>query len=185
MNSIATDVFATIYLENYTVDDTENYSLSVRLAPRYNHNGPIFTYISQKLKTIPGQKYELSYYLANADDEPNENVFQTYVGGKLIDQKVNVGFQNFTKYTYYFVAKSRTTELKFASKQRSYWYNLDNVSVVPVDKFSKNEISKPEPKEIALGPLMSPVPILPMCMASIIKGILWDFSTMARKDVVL
>ncbi|MDF5709172.1 MAG: hypothetical protein PUP90_16290 [Nostoc sp. S4] len=145
LNSIASDVFATTFLENYTVDDAENYSLSVRLAPRYDDNGPIFTYISQKLKTVPGQKYQLSYYLANADDDPNENVFQTYVGGKLIEQKVNVGFQGFTKYTYYFVAKSRTTELKFASKQRSYWYNLDNVSVVPVNKFSKNEISKPEP----------------------------------------
>ncbi|MEH2189916.1 MAG: hypothetical protein V7K64_27665 [Nostoc sp.] len=144
-NSTAADVATTIFLENYTVDNAENYSLSVRLAPRYDDNGPIFTYISQKLKTIPGRQYELSYYLANADDDPNKNVFQTYVGGKLIDEKVNVGFQGFTKYTYYFVAKSRTTELKFDSKQRSYWYNLDNVSVVPVNKLSKNEISKPEP----------------------------------------
>nr|MDZ8016458.1 hypothetical protein [Nostoc sp. ZfuVER08] len=143
-NSIAGDIAATTFLENYTVDNAENYSLSVRLAPRYDEKGPIFTYISQNLKTIPGQKYELSYYLANTDDDPNQNVFQTYVGGKLIDQKINVPFQGFTKYTYYFVANSRTTELKFASKQRSYWYNLDNVSVVPVNKLSKTEVSKPE-----------------------------------------
>ncbi|BAY99921.1 hypothetical protein NIES37_39040 [Tolypothrix tenuis PCC 7101] len=143
-NSIAQDISATTFLENYTVDDAENYSLSVRLAPRYDDNGPTFTYISQKLKTVPGQRYELIYYLANTDDGPNDNVFQTYVGGQLIDEKVNVPFQGFTKYTYYFVAKSRTTELKFASKQRSYWYNLDNVSVVPVNKLSKTEIFQPE-----------------------------------------
>ncbi|WP_206757627.1 hypothetical protein [Nostoc sp. FACHB-110] len=143
-NSVAKNVSSTTSLDNYTVDDAENYSLSVFIGPNYDDNGPTFTYISQKLKTIPGQKYELSYYLANTDDEASSNIFQTYVGGQLIDEKVNLPFQGFTKYTYYFVAKSRTTELKFASKQRSYWYNLDNVSVTPVNKFIKNEVSPPE-----------------------------------------
>ncbi|RCJ22003.1 hypothetical protein A6770_05100 [Nostoc minutum NIES-26] len=122
-NSEFADTYYTTYLDNYTVDNAEDKSLSVRFGASTD-----FTYISQDLKTVAGQKYQLNYYLANIDEE-NLNEFETYVGGQLLDRKINVPFQGFTPYTYDFVATSDLTQLKFASKQGKAWYNLDNVSV--------------------------------------------------------
>ncbi|MBH8577304.1 hypothetical protein I8752_30930 [Nostocaceae cyanobacterium CENA369] len=143
-NSESDETYYTTYLDNYTVDGAENNSLSVRIAAHREDSPegsiPVFTYISQNLNTIVGQTYELSYNLANIDED-NSNEFQTYVGGKLIDDRVNVPWQQFnidpTLSTFNFVATSNVTELKFAGKQRSAWFNIDNVSVrsVPEPSF--------------------------------------------------
>lgn len=142
-NSTQNDTFYTTYLDNYTVDNAENYSLSARLAA-----SPDFTYISQNLNTQKHKKYQLTYYLANIDEE-GQNTFRTYIGGNLVDEKSQVAYQDFTKYTLDFTATSEITELKFASHQLKAWYNLDNVSVVRIDDGDEQSISVPEPSIMA------------------------------------
>ncbi|MBH8577303.1 DUF642 domain-containing protein [Nostocaceae cyanobacterium CENA369] len=139
-NSESGNAYYTNYLDNYTVDNAENNSLSVRFGASSD-----FTFLSQILKTKKNKEYQLTYYLANVDED-NTNTFRTYVGGQLLDEKINVPFQGFTEYTYNFVATSKQTELKFASKQGSAWYNLDNVSVFRVkDKNQKFALASVEP----------------------------------------
>ncbi|MBD2450159.1 PEP-CTERM sorting domain-containing protein [Nostoc sp. FACHB-152] len=144
-NSTQNESLYTNFLDNYTVDDADQSSLSVRLAA-YR---PDFTYISQNLNTVIGQKYKLSYYLANSDEDQN-NTFRTYVGGNLLAEQVNLPLQDFQKYEYDFVATSNFTELKFSSYQFYAWYNLDNVNVTPV----------PEPSMIAGIGVLVLIPIL-------------------------
>ncbi|MEH2179324.1 DUF642 domain-containing protein [Nostoc sp.] len=91
------------------------------------------SYVSQTLSTQPGQKYELSYYLASTDEAPNlDNQFQTFVGGnKLFDQK-DISFQPYTQYKFNFTADAASTELKFGNWDKYEFLYLDNVSVKPV-----------------------------------------------------
>ncbi|QLE55685.1 PEP-CTERM sorting domain-containing protein [Nostoc sp. TCL26-01] len=142
-NSTQNETFYTTYLENYTVDREADLSRSVRMAAF-----PDFTYISQNLNTKKNQKYQLTYYLANSDEE-DLSVFRTYIGGNLVDEKPHVPFQDFTKYTLNFTATSAITELKFAAHQRKAWYNLDNVSVVRIDDGDEQSTSVPEPSIMA------------------------------------
>ncbi|MEH2389627.1 MAG: PEP-CTERM sorting domain-containing protein [Nostoc sp.] len=91
------------------------------------------SYISQTLSTQPGQKYELSYYLASTD-EPSDlnNQFQTFIGGKNIFDQKNISFQPYTPYKFNFTADTLSTELKFGSVDRHSFLYLDNVSVKSV-----------------------------------------------------
>jgi len=91
------------------------------------------SYISQTLSTQPGQKYELSYYLASTD-EPSDlnNQFQTFIGGKNIFDQKNISFQPYTAYKFNFTADTLSTELKFGSVDRRSFLYLDNVSVKSV-----------------------------------------------------
>ena len=98
------------------------------------------SYISQTLSTEPGQKYELSYYLASIAEAPDlDNQFQAFVGGnKIFDQK-NISFQPYTLYKFDFTADASATELRFGNVDRYAFLYLDNVSVNPI----------PEPSNIA------------------------------------
>lgn len=142
-NSTQNDIFYTTYLENYTVDRESDFSRSVRMAASAD-----FTYISQVLNTKKNNKYRLTYYLANSDEE-NLSTFRTYIGGNLVEEKSDIPFQDFTKYTLDFRATSKTTELKFASWQQKAWYNIDNISVVRIDDDDEQSTSVPEPSIIA------------------------------------
>jgi hypothetical protein len=142
-NSTQNDTFYTSYLDNFTLDREGDLSRSFRMAA-----SPDFTYISQNLNTKKHKKYELTYYLANIDEDA-QNTFQTYIGGNLVDEKYQLPFQDFTKYTINFTATSKITELKFASHQLKAWYNLDNVSVVRIDDGNEQSTSVPEPSIIA------------------------------------
>lgn len=116
-------------LENYA--NSGNQSVHLGYTPDNE-----FAYLSQTLNTVIGEEYELSYYLASAEEAPRlGNVFQTYISGNLIDEKINVSLQPeqpFVRYSYKFVATSETTELKFATQVQYDWLNLDDVSVKPV-----------------------------------------------------
>jgi hypothetical protein len=91
------------------------------------------SYISQTLSTQPGQKYELSYYLASIAEFPDlDNQFQTFIdGNKIFDQK-NISFQPYTPYKFNFTADASSTELKFGNVDKYAFLYLDNVSVKPV-----------------------------------------------------
>lgn len=128
-------------------DRLDNYAntglLSLRLAATPKSGGIAF--LSQILNTVIGQEYILSYFLASVEEAPRlGNVFQTFVGGNLIDTKTDVSFQPFTKYEYNFVATSATTELKFGSQVRYDYLNLDDVKVKAVKPLNSVQ-SVPEP----------------------------------------
>ncbi|MEH2288132.1 DUF642 domain-containing protein [Nostoc sp.] len=91
------------------------------------------SHISQTLSTLPGQQYELSYYLASIDEAPDlDNQFQTFVGGNKISDLEDIYFQPYTQYKFNFTADSSSTELKFGDWDRYGFLYLDNVSVKPV-----------------------------------------------------
>ncbi|MEH2449252.1 MAG: hypothetical protein V7K18_26765 [Nostoc sp.] len=91
------------------------------------------SYISQTLFTQPGQKYELSYYLASIAEAPDlDNEFQTFVGGKNIFDQKNISFQPYTPYKFDFTADTSSTELKFGSVDKYAFLYLDDVSVKSV-----------------------------------------------------
>lgn len=142
-NSTQNETFYTTYLENYTVDRESDYSRSVRMAASAD-----FTYISQNLNTKKNQRYRLTYYLANSDEE-NLSTFRTYIGGNLVEERSDIPFQDFTQYTLDFIATSKITELKFASLQQKAWYNIDNISVVRINDDGQQSTSVPEPSIMA------------------------------------
>lgn len=126
-------------------DRLDNYAntglLSLRLAGTPQSGGTAF--LSQILDTVVGEEYKLSYFLASVEEAPRlQNLFQTFVGGNLIDTKTNVSYQPFTKYEYNFVAASTSTELKFGSQVRYDYLNLDDVKVKAVNApFSASRIA--------------------------------------------
>ncbi|WP_341526800.1 PEP-CTERM sorting domain-containing protein [Nostoc sp. UHCC 0302] len=103
-----------------------------------------FGYISQNLNTIPGQQYELNYYLKTQDQaELVDNKFQTFLGGEKISEVTNLldkpfdftppyDYTTYTQYAYKFLATSESTELKFGYRNPIGFFFLDDVSVKPV-----------------------------------------------------
>lgn len=145
INSTQNDLFYTNYLENFTVDNADKGSLGVRLGASVGY----YTYIAQNLYTDEGQRYRLTYYLANIDDE-FANSLRVYAGEQLIDEKTNLPFSSpYVKYTVDFTATAGITQLKFASQQRYAWWNLDNVSVVELEDDDEQSTSVPEPSVMA------------------------------------
>lgn len=91
------------------------------------------SYISQFLTTEPGQKYELTYYLASIAEEPDlDNQFQTFVNGNKIFDQEDISYQPYTQYKFNFTADSSSTELKFGYVEKYAFLYLDSVIVKPV-----------------------------------------------------
>jgi hypothetical protein len=90
--------------------------------------GPIGSlgYISQTLRTDPGQCYRLDFYLAN-DGEPNQ--FQVYWDGALAFDALNLPGQDYRKYSFDFTASGAGTPLTFGFRNDPSWLRLDDVSV--------------------------------------------------------
>ncbi|MHC5758584.1 DUF642 domain-containing protein [Nostoc sp.] len=110
------------------------------------------SYISQTLSTQPGQKYELSYYLASTDEAPDlDNQFQTFVSGKSIFDQKNISFQPYTPYKFNFTADTLSTELKFGSVDKHAFLYLDDVSVKSVSESLDDVSVKSVPEPSAIG----------------------------------
>ena len=106
------------------------------------------SYISQNIPTIPGKYYQLTYYLASGDSAPYiNNEFQTFVGGKLIDDEENLTGSLYKKYQFTFQASEESTELKFGSQTRYHFLYLADISVKEVPEPSADvtvkEVSAP------------------------------------------
>lgn len=97
--------------------------------------------LSQAIPTTVGQRYELSYFLANSDTTGN-NSFETVVGGNIVFPQQALPAQNYTLYTFPFAAtsNSNSTDLEFVSQNTTAFFFLDDISVVPA--------SVPEPSEL-------------------------------------
>jgi hypothetical protein len=90
--------------------------------------------LEQTLSTIAGQSYSLTYELAHADSDA-ENDFSASWGGVTIpgSQLVNdITEFNYTEYSFIVTAASSSTVLAFAGREVPSWYELDNVVVTPV-----------------------------------------------------
>ncbi|MEH1873982.1 DUF642 domain-containing protein [Nostoc sp.] len=88
------------------------------------------SYISQTIPTVPGKHYQLTYYLASTEEAPDlNNKFKVFISGKKVDVKNNISFQAYTQYTLPFIAKGRSTQIKFGSKAKYAFLYLDDVSV--------------------------------------------------------
>ncbi|MHC5717970.1 MAG: DUF642 domain-containing protein [Nostoc sp.] len=88
------------------------------------------SYISQIIHTVPGQHYQLTYYLASTEEAPDlKNKFKVFIAGKKVSVKNNTPFQPYTQYRLDFKAKGRSTEIKFGSFAKYAFLYLDDVSV--------------------------------------------------------
>ena len=112
----------------------------------YAFFGPVGSngFLTQTLSTIAGGLYQLSYWLQVTDDNQSpSNSFSTTVGNNVLFSNVNLSVQNFTQYTYNFVAASNQTTLQFAFRNDPAYFNLDDVSV-------NERANVPEPATTAL-----------------------------------
>jgi len=84
--------------------------------------------LSQTVATIPGESYNLSYYLIGAG---GSNEFIASVNGNTLIDQINSYSFPYTFFSFGFTAGSSPTEIAFLSQQE-YGAHLDDVSVAPV-----------------------------------------------------
>jgi hypothetical protein len=102
--------------------------------------------LQQVLTTVPGETYTITYELAHADSD-SENDFSASWNGTVIPGSVlvNASAFDYTLYSFTEVATSTTTTLAFAGREVPSWYDLDNVSVTGTS-------AVPEPGYLAILP---------------------------------
>ena len=104
----------------------ENYA---NLAPEVGQTG----LLTQNLTTTAGQRYTLSFYLAN-DSEVPTNFFRAVVSGTELYTTSSPPFPSDGSYvlvTASFTANTSTTTLEFQYRHDDDFWRLDDVSVVP------------------------------------------------------
>jgi hypothetical protein len=94
--------------------------------------GPSDDSISQTLTTVPGQSYSISFWLAQPTQDlvpnPRPNDFSAYWGGTQLLSPHNVGYFDYTQYTYFQTASASSTILQFNGFTQAA-FRLDDVSV--------------------------------------------------------
>jgi uncharacterized repeat protein (TIGR03803 family) len=86
-------------------------------------------YLSQKLSTIPGKSYFLSFWLDNPFGDPGE--FVVSWNGKMLLDEVNPVANDWTNIQFVVSATGTNTVLQFGFEDDGYYYfGLDDVSVV-------------------------------------------------------
>ena len=130
-----------IRIDNFPAPEFGNQGLSIG-----SFLGP--AYISQNLDTTIGQNYNLSFYLGTDEDGTDvDNIFQAFVDGNKIFEKINsenaVGVP-FTRYESNFSATKSSTELKLGGRARYGFLYLDAISVKP-------NVSRSVPEPSVLG----------------------------------
>ena len=101
--------------------------------------------ISQSIATTPGQSYDISFWLANLDQE-NDNDFSAYFDGNqllsLSDYDPHFRYQHFT---YTIVASGTSANVEFDGFNFDSYWALDDISVTPTPQ---NAV--PEPASMML-----------------------------------
>jgi len=91
------------------------------------------TDLSQTLATVAGQTYELSYWLQVRTSTPPNDEFIATIGDQTLFSGTNLPETNdYTEYSYVFVALSDSTTLTFTSYDPPSYFYLDDVSVTAV-----------------------------------------------------
>jgi hypothetical protein len=99
--------------------------------------------LSQVLSTVAGDSYVLDFWLAHEGNN-NENDFSASFGGTTVLSLANQAEFGYTEFTFTVTASGPSTTLTFAGREVPGWYDLDNVSVDPVNA------STPEPAGVML-----------------------------------
>jgi len=92
--------------------------------------GPIGSlgFIWQDLTTVPGETYDLTFWLHSRSSGTNE--YQVYWGGVLLTDIINSPSFPYTEISFgNLTASSSSTELKFGFRNDPSWFDLDDVSV--------------------------------------------------------
>ncbi len=103
--------------------------------------------ITQTLVTIPGQTYELSFWLrhgSGSDSSEPDNQWLVSWGGAQLDGKVGAQSFDWTQYVHDVVASGSATDLSFGFYDPVARYILDDINVIP-----KNN-DTPEPASMLL-----------------------------------
>jgi hypothetical protein len=108
--------------------------------PPYNHTGrfgaqfgPVGSLgsISQTIRTVPGQRYILSFWLDNPFGGTGTE-FKTIWNGSTLTDQVDAPATGWTDYHYTVTATSTTTALEFDFRQDPAYWGFDDVSVSPI-----------------------------------------------------
>ncbi len=92
--------------------------------------GPFDTlgYLSQNVATVPGETYEISWWLSVSDDL-SENRFLVSFGGALLFDQTNMAPAPWTKHTFTVTATVDTATLQFGFANSPGFFFLDDVDV--------------------------------------------------------
>ncbi len=87
--------------------------------------------LSQTFATLMGSTYALTYWLASDEWLGNSapNHFSSHIGNMTLFSQIDMPVQDYTQYTYSFVATSLATALKFEFGNDPAYFYLDKVSV--------------------------------------------------------
>jgi hypothetical protein len=86
--------------------------------------------LSQILTTTPGQSYTISFELALASTD-SQNDFSAFFGSNQLYSLTNGSSFGYTLLSFTSTATSASTTLSFNGREVPSWYDLDNVDVEP------------------------------------------------------
>jgi len=88
--------------------------------------------LSQSLITFAGQRYTLSFALANDSSVGGPNFFRVFFGTNNVLSLTNVGQFGYTVFTFSnLLAPTASTNLRFEFRNDDDFFRLDRISVVP------------------------------------------------------
>jgi MYXO-CTERM domain-containing protein len=88
--------------------------------------------VFQMLPTVPGAPYQLSFWLSSSGNHAPDDYLFVSVGNTAAFNFSAMPYQPLTQYQYLFTANSTTSNLVFGYQAGSYYYGVDDVSVVEV-----------------------------------------------------
>lgn len=97
--------------------------------------------VSQTLSTVAGQTYDVSFWLANDGDLPND--FSASFGGTPLVSLSQAPAMPYTLYSFVETSSSGSTLLNFTERNDPGYWGLDDVSVV-------GAVATPEPSNLVL-----------------------------------
>jgi hypothetical protein len=86
--------------------------------------------ISQTVTTMPGEMYQLSFWLSHPYSDSGTE-FQVQIGGIIVDDQLNVGNFGYTDFTYSYTATGTSTTIQLGFKEPPENFYLDDVSLSP------------------------------------------------------
>ncbi len=84
-------------------------------------------YLTQTLNTVPGELYQMTFWLASDGGTPND--FSATFGDNVLFSQSNLPSSDWNEYSYTAVAASDSTVLQFGFRDDPGFLSLDDVSV--------------------------------------------------------
>jgi hypothetical protein len=104
--------------------------------------------LSQTLATVPGQKYLLSFWLADPTNSlgPPNNTFRVQWDGNTLYSRINIPFSTWTNLNFTVTASNASTLLNFNFTDRPYYLALDDISLtaIPAPSFKTSVQNVPD-----------------------------------------